>query len=44
MPVLELTKDELVVHLRANEKWKRIVLGVADARRTAAEVSGAIAS
>ena len=27
----------------ANEKWNRIVLGVEDAQRTAAEVSGAIA-
>ena len=28
----------------ANEKFKRIVLGVKDARRTAAEVSGAVAA
>lgn len=37
-------KTHPVVIELANEKWKRIVLGVADARSTAAEVSRAIAA
>jgi len=34
-------KTQPVVIELADEKWKRIVIGVADARRTAAEVSSA---